>query len=64
VYNGATLVASLSIGLTGGQNYATYAEGLYTFAANDVLSVKIRTGSGWTATTVDAAISVEIQTTT
>lgn len=64
VYNGATLVASLSIGLTGTQNYATYAEGLYTFAANDVLSVKIRTGSGWTATTVDAAISVEIQTTT
>lgn len=64
VYNGATLVASLTIGLTGDQNYATYAEGLHPFAANDVISVKIRTGSGWTATTVDAAVLVEIQTTT
>lgn len=64
VYKNGTLVASLSIGLTGNQNYTTYAEGLHTFAANDVIDVRIRTGSGWTATSVDAAIAVEIQTTT
>ena len=64
VYQNGTLVAALSIGLTGNQNYATYAEGLYAFAANDVIDVRVRTGSGWTATTVDAAVVVEIQTTT
>ena len=64
VYKNGTLVSSLSIGITGGQNYTTYLDGLYTFAANDVIDVRIRTGSGWTATTVDAAIVVEIQTTT
>jgi hypothetical protein len=64
VYKNGTIVASLNIGITGGQNFATYPEGRYAFAANDVIDVRIRTGSGWSATTVDAAISVEIQTTT
>ncbi len=64
IYKNGTIVASLNIGLTGDQNFATYAEGLYTFAANDVIDVRVQTGSGWSATTVDAAITVEIQTTT
>jgi len=39
---------------------ATFAHGLYPIAAGDVVDVRIRTGSGWSATTADAAISVEI----
>lgn len=60
VYKGSTLVASLTIGTSGTANFAAYSDTAYAFAANDTLIVKIRTGSGWSATTSDAAIAVEI----
>ena len=39
---------------------ATFTHGLYPLVAGDLVGVAIRTGSGWTATTADAAIAVEI----
>ncbi len=40
----------------------TFTSGSYTFVAGDVIDVRIRTGSGWSATTADASIAVEIET--
>ena len=59
IANAAAIVTLTSAGSqTKGQ--ATFAHGLYPIAAGDVVDVRIRTGSGWSATTADAAISVEI----
>ena len=59
IANAAAIVTLTSAGSqTKGQ--ATFAHGLYPIVAGDVVSVAIRTGSGWSATTADAAISVEI----
>ena len=59
IANAAAIVTLTSAGSqTKGQ--ATFAHGLYPIVAGDVVGVAIRTGSGWTATTADAAISVEI----
>jgi len=59
IANVAAIVTLTSAGSqTKGQ--ATFAHGLYPIAAGDVVDVRIRTGSGWSATTADAAISVEI----
>lgn len=39
----------------------TFAKDLYAFAAGDVIDVRIRTGTAWSATTVDLAVAVEIE---
>jgi hypothetical protein len=39
----------------------SFAKGLYTFAAGDRLGVAITTPGGWTATTSDIAVSLEIE---
>ena len=39
----------------------TFTSGLYAFVAGDVIDVRVRTGSGWSATTVDAFVAVEIE---
>lgn len=39
----------------------TFAKDLYAFAAGDVIDVRIRTSTGWSATTVDLAVAVEIE---
>lgn len=39
----------------------TFTSGLYAIAAGDVIDVRVRTGSGWSATTVDASIALEIE---
>ena len=50
-------------GVTGGvKGRGTFTSGSYTFVAGDVIDVRIRTGSGWSATTADASIAVEIET--
>jgi len=59
IANAAAIVTLTSAGSqTKGQ--ATFAHGLYPIVAGDVVGVAIRTGSGWSAVTADAAISVEI----
>lgn len=59
IANAAAIVTLTSAGSqTKGQ--ATFTHGLYALVAGDVVDVRIRTGSGWSATTADAAISVEI----
>lgn len=57
----AAAIATLTAESSGG---TLFALGAYTFVQGDVIDVRVRTGSGWTATTVDAAILVEIQTLT
>ena len=62
--NGTIVNASAIVTLTSAgsqtKGQATFAHGLYPLVAGDVVDVRIRTGSGWSATTADAAISVEI----
>jgi len=59
VANAAAIVTLTSAG-SQTKGHATFAHGLYALAAGDVVDVRIRTGSGWSATAADAAISVEI----
>ncbi len=40
----------------------TFAQGSYTFVAGDVIDVRVRTGSGWSATAADMSCAVEIAT--
>ncbi len=64
--NGTIINASAIVTLASGSSdvkaNGTFAAGSYTFAAGDVIDVRIRTGSGWSATTADASVSVEIAT--
>lgn len=64
IYVNGTLVNALAvntIAATGTEAYSTFAARLYTFAAGDNITVQVRSGSGWTATTVDLASTVEVQ---
>lgn len=61
IFNAATIV-TLASATSDVKASATFAEGTYTFAAGDVITVYYRTGTGWTATTSDAAVAVEIVT--
>jgi hypothetical protein len=58
----ASAIVTLASGTSDTKGYGTFTLGSYTFVAGDVIDVRIRTGSGWSATTVDAAVSVEIAT--
>lgn len=40
----------------------TFTAGTYTFVAGDIIDVRIRSGSGWSATTVDLGVGVEVTT--
>ena len=59
IVNAAAIVTLTSAG-SQTQGQATFAHGLYPIVAGDVVGVAIRTGSGWSAVTADAAIAVEI----
>lgn len=61
IFNAATIVTIIA---TDTKEYLTFEAGTYPFVAGDVIDVRVRTGSGWSATTVDAAVVVEIQTLT
>jgi len=54
----ASAIATIASGEAKGR--ATFALGTYTFVAGDVLDVRVRTSSDWTASTVDLAVAVEI----
>lgn len=66
--NGTIFNASAIVTLTSAGSdtvaHTTFTAGSYPFAAGDVIDVRVRTGSGWSATTVDAAVLVEIETLT
>ena len=55
----AAAIATVSDGDSNGG--AEFALGAYTFVQGDVLDVRVRTGSGWTAVTADASILLEVQ---
>ena len=61
IINAAAIVTLIATATTA---YITFAAGIYPFVAGDVIDVRVRTGSGWSATTVDAAVLVEIETLT
>ena len=54
----ASAIATIASGAAKGR--AVFDTGTYTFDAGDVLDVRVRTGSGWTSSTVDLAVAVEI----
>ena len=61
--NGSLLNASCVATVALGQNKvsATFASGLYTFAAGDIVGVGLLTGSGWTPVGADASCAVEVE---
>jgi len=61
IFNAATIVTLIA---TDTKEHIAFEAGSYPFVAGDVIDVRVRTGSGWSATTVDAAVLVEIQTST
>ena len=61
IFNAAAIV-TLASATSDVKANTTFAEGTYTFAAGDVITVYHRAGSGWTATTSDASVAVEIVT--
>jgi hypothetical protein len=61
IFNAAAIV-TLASATSDVKANTTFAEGTYTFAAGDIITVYHRAGSGWTATTSDASVAVEIVT--
>lgn len=65
VYKNGTIInasAIVTLAATDVKGQGTFTSGSYTFVAGDVIDVRIRTGSGWSATAADASIVVEIET--
>ena len=64
IFKNGTLVnvaTAATVALGQAKAYATFAVDTYGFDAGDVIDVRVRTGSGWTATTVDAAVALEVE---
>ena len=61
IYKNGTLVAATALTILAAADEAagTYDIGDLPYDAGDVIDVRIRTGSGWTAATSDAVILVE-----
>ena len=67
VYKNGTILDALTIvtlasGTSDTKKNGTFTAGAYTFVAGDVIDVRVRSGSGWSATTADLAAFVEITT--
>lgn len=64
--NGTLMDATAIVTLTSaGSDTAartTFTRNTFTFSAGDVIDVRVRTGSGWSATTVDLGVGVEVET--
>lgn len=58
----AAAIVTLASATSDVKGQGTFTSGSYTFVAGDVIDVRIRTGSGWSATAADASIAVEIET--
>lgn len=57
----AAAIVTLASATSDTKARVTFTSGSYAIAAGDVIDVRVRTGSGWSATTVDAFIAVEIE---
>lgn len=57
----ASAILTLASASSATKGNTTFPLGSYTFAAGDVLDVRVRTGSGWSATTADLGITVEVE---
>jgi hypothetical protein len=65
VYKNGTIInaaAIVTLATTDVKGHGTFTSGSCTFVAGDVIDVRIRTGSGWSATAADCSIAVEIET--
>jgi hypothetical protein len=65
VYKNGTLMNALTVvtlasATSDTKARTTFTAGTYTFAAGDVIDVRIRAALGWSATTVDLGVAVEI----
>lgn len=62
--NGAIMNVLTVVTVTSGTAVArtTFTAGTYTFVAGDIIDVRIRTSSSWSATTVDLGVGVEVTT--
>jgi hypothetical protein len=58
----AAAIVTLASSTSDTKGQGTFTQGVYTFVAGDVIDVRIRTGSGWSATAADASVAVEIAT--
>ncbi len=56
----AAAIVTLASSTSDTKAHGTFTQGTYTFAAGDVIDVRIRAGSGWSATSVDLGVAVEI----
>lgn len=62
--NGALLNAACILTITAGADldqFTTFAQDLYTFAAGDRIGVAVTTDGSWTATTSDIAVELEVE---
>lgn len=63
--NGALLDVTTLVTLASATNdtkaRTTFAKDLWAFAAGDVLDVRVRTASGWSATTADLGVALEVE---
>ncbi len=67
VYKNGTIINAAAIVTLASAKSDTEARGTftaetYTFVAGDNIDVRIRTGSGWSATTADLGVALEIET--
>ncbi len=62
VYKNGTLLpaAIVTVADAAAAAHGTFVGGTHTFIAGDVLDVRVRTGSAWSATTADLGASVEV----
>lgn len=56
----ALTIVTLASATSDTKAYGTFTRGTYTFVAGDVIDVRIRTGTGWSATTADLGVAVEV----
>lgn len=57
----AAAIITLASGTSDTKARTTWAKDTYEFAAGDVIDIRVRTGSGWTATTADLGVALEVE---
>lgn len=62
VFKNGSLIAGSEVTLASGETHegGTFTDYAFLFSAGDILDVRIKTGSGWSATTVDLAAALEV----
>jgi len=57
----AAAIITLASGTSDTSARTTWAKDTYVFAAGDVIDIRIRAGSGWTATAADLGVALEVE---